>query len=46
VVVEPRRDILLADVKRRGVDQTEHAQCAMRKIDAVLSWVDAWPCNA
>ena len=29
--VEPKRDILLADLKRRGMDQCENAQCPMRK---------------
>ena len=41
--VEPKRDILLADLKRRGMDQCGNAQCAMRKIEAALRWVDSWP---
>jgi hypothetical protein len=38
----PKRDILLAELQRRGIDQSEDAQCAVRKIAAVLSWVDSW----
>jgi hypothetical protein len=30
-------------IERRGGDQSEDAQCAIRKIEFVLSWVDAWP---
>lgn len=41
--IEPKRDILLAELKRCSLDQTEDARLAFRKIDAVLNWVDAWP---
>jgi hypothetical protein len=40
--LEPKRDILLDGLKRRGMDQTEDARCAFRKIAAVLDWVDSW----
>jgi hypothetical protein len=40
--VVPKRDILLAEVKRRGLDQAQDAQFAFRKLDAVLTWLDTW----
>ena len=40
--IELKRDILFAELKRRGLDHTEDAQCAIRKIGAVLRWVDDW----
>jgi hypothetical protein len=40
--LEPKRDVLLDGLKRRGMDQSQDAQCAFRKIEAVLDWVDSW----
>jgi hypothetical protein len=40
--IEPKRDALLAELQRRGLDQSADARHAFRKIDAVLSWVDDW----
>jgi hypothetical protein len=41
--IEPKRDVLLAELKRRGLDQSADARHAFQKIEAVLGWVDAWP---
>ena len=41
--IEPKRDVLLAELQRRGVDQSPDARHALRKIEAVLAWVDDWP---
>jgi len=41
--IEPKRDVLLAELQKRGLDQSADAREAFRKIDAVLSWVDDWP---
>jgi hypothetical protein len=38
----PKRDILAAELQRRGLDQNPAARAAFRKIDAVLNWVDDW----
>ena len=40
--LEPKRDVLLAHLKQRGVDTSEDALGAFRKIEEVLKWVDAW----
>jgi hypothetical protein len=40
--IEPKRDILAAELKRRGLDQSAEARDALRKIAAVLAWVDDW----
>ena len=40
--IEPKRDVLLAELQKRGLDQSADAREAFRKIDAVLSWVDNW----
>jgi len=40
--IEPKRDVLLAELQKRGLDQSADALDAFRKIDAVLSWVDNW----
>jgi hypothetical protein len=41
--IEPKRDVLLAELRLRGVDQSPDARHAFRKIEAVLAWVDDWP---
>jgi hypothetical protein len=41
--IEPKRDVLLAELQKRGLDQSADALHAFRKIDAVLNWVDDWP---
>ena len=41
--IEPKRDVLLAELQKRGLDQSADARHAFRKIEAVLKWVDAWP---
>jgi hypothetical protein len=40
--LQPKRDTLAAELKRRGLDQTGDARHAFSKIEAVLSWVDDW----
>jgi hypothetical protein len=40
--IEPKRDALLAELQQRGLDQSADARHAVRKIDAVLKWVDDW----
>jgi hypothetical protein len=41
--IEPKRDVLLTELQRRGLDQSPDARHAFQKIDAVLAWVDDWP---
>jgi hypothetical protein len=41
--IEPKRDVLLAELQRRNLDQSPDARHAVRKIEAVLAWVDDWP---
>jgi hypothetical protein len=38
----PKRDILLAEVKRRGLEQSPDAQFGFRKLEAVLTWLKTW----
>jgi len=38
--IEPKRAALLAELQRRGLDESPDARHAFRKLDAVLSWVD------
>jgi hypothetical protein len=40
--IEPKRAGVLAELQRRGLDQSADARHAFRKIDAVLRWVDDW----
>ena len=40
--IEPKRAAVLAELQRRGLDQSPDTRHAFRKLDAVLSWVDGW----